>query len=314
MLLRPGVTCEEAIKFLDNLVQGGLNDVGNAIPTFTDAILVGPETTVLSGPDMVVTLHKYDQWAAKAALELAEVFADPAVPTRLRGERYGHIVHGSLNSYRTALLLHWEVDELRQYFMRLQNQMRETVEDYRGYRQRVLVVDANTLLHCQRFDKIPWSRVCGKGPATLVIPHVVVEEIDIKSYSEGSPTIRRRARGVYELLGDVLKGLTADGFALHDGTEVQVLRDELGHRRLPNNDDEIVARGAHLQQAVSPRQVTVITRDNGMRAKAMTWGLPWDFPEKYLIPEDSLGSKHREANLASITVDIPETTEDGADT
>lgn len=31
---------------------------------------------------------------------------------------------------------------------------------------------------------------------------------------------------------------------------------------------------AHLQQAVAPHQVTVVTRDNGMRPKAMTWGLP----------------------------------------
>ncbi|MEY9961365.1 PIN domain-containing protein [Streptacidiphilus sp. MAP5-52] len=313
MLLRPGVTCEQAIKFLDDLTQGGLNDVGTAVPHFAQPLLAEVEPSKLGGPDMVVTLHKYDQWTAKAALELAEVFADPAVPARLRGERYGHIVHGSLTSYRTALLIHWEVDELRQYFMRLQNQMRQTVEDYRGYRQRVLVVDANTLLHCQRFDKIPWSRVCGKGPATLVIPHVVVEEIDTKSYSEDSAKIRKRARGVYELLGDVLKALTTEGrSALHDGTEVQVLRDDMGHRRLPNNDDEAVARAAHLQQAIAPRQVTVITRDNGMRGKAMTWGLPWDFPpDKYLIPEDGFGAKHREANLASITVDVPE---DPADT
>ncbi|TDT97257.1 PIN domain-containing protein [Streptomyces sp. 846.5] len=271
------------------------------------------EPSKLGGPDLLTTQRDYDEWTAKTARELAEIFADPAVPARLRGERYSHIVHSTLSPYRTALLLHWELDELATYFMQLQNQMRQTVEDYRSYRQRVLVVDANTLLHCQRFDKIPWSRVCGKGPATLVIPHVVVEEIDTKSYSEGSEKIRKRARAVYELLGDVLKGLAAEGpFALHDGTEVQVLRDEMGHRRLPNNDDEIVARAAHLQQAIAPRSVTVITRDNGMRAKTMTWGLPWDFPpDKYLIPEDGFGAKHREANLATITVDIPE---DPADT
>jgi hypothetical protein len=44
-----------------------------------------------------------------------------------------------------------------------------------------------------------------------------------------------------------------------------------------------------------------------MRGKAMTWCLPWDFPpDKYLIPEDGFGAKHREANLASISVDVPE--------
>ncbi|MDJ0346790.1 hypothetical protein QMK19_33320 [Streptomyces sp. H10-C2] len=68
-----------------------------------------------------------------------------------------------------------------------------------------------------------------------------------------------------------------------------------------------MARAAHLQQAIAPHQVTVITRDNGVRAKAMTWGLPWDFlPDKYVIREDQLTVEHWEANLASITVDVPE--------
>ncbi|WP_167542476.1 PIN domain-containing protein [Streptomyces himastatinicus] len=208
MLLRPGVTCEKAIKFLDDLVQGGLNDVRNSVPHFAQPTLAGVEPSKLAGPDLVVTLRQYAQWTATTARQLAGVFADPAVPARLRGEHYSHIVHSSLTPYRTTLLVHWELDELATYFMELQNRMRQTVEDYRSYRQRVLVVDTNTLLHCQRFDKIPWSRVCGKGPATLVIPHVVVEEIDTKSYSEGSEKIRKRARGVYELLGDVLKGLS----------------------------------------------------------------------------------------------------------
>ncbi|MEU5523561.1 hypothetical protein ABZ759_23625 [Streptomyces sp. NPDC047860] len=205
MLLRPGVTCEKAIRFLDDLVQGGLNDVRNSIPHFAQPTVAGVEPSKLAGPDLVVTLRQSAQWTATTARQLASVFADPAVPARLRGEHYSHIVHSPLTPYRTALLLHWELDELATYFMELRNRMRQTVEDYRSYRQRVLVVDANTLLHCQRFDKIPWSRVCGKGPATLVIPHVVVEEIDTKSYSEGSEKIRKRARGVYELLGDVLK-------------------------------------------------------------------------------------------------------------
>ncbi|WP_042428110.1 PIN domain-containing protein [Streptacidiphilus anmyonensis] len=313
MLLRPGVTCERAIRFLDDLVQGGLNDVRNSVPNFAQPTLAGVEPSKLAGPELVVTLRQYTQWTAKAARELAEVFAEPAVPARLRGEHYSHIVHSPLTPYRTALLLHWELDEVATYFMELQNQMRQTVEEYRVYRQRALVVDANTLLHCQRFDKIPWSRVCGKGPATLVIPHVVVGEIDTKSYSENSEKIKKRARGVYELLTDVLKGLAVDGrYALHDGTEVHVLLDELGHQRLPNNDDEVVARAAHLQQAVAPRQVTVITRDNGMRGKAMTWGLPWDFPpDQYLNPADGFGTKYRVENLDSITVDVPE---DGDDT
>ncbi|MFJ4618718.1 PIN domain-containing protein [Streptomyces sp. NPDC088812] len=249
---------------------------------------------------------------ATTARQLASVFADPAVPARLRGEHYSHIVHSPLTPYRTALLLHWELDELATYFMELQNRMRQTVEDYRSYRQRVLVVDANTLLHCQRFDKIPWSRVCEKGPATLVIPHVVVEEIDTKSYSEGSEKIRKRARGVYELLGDVLKSLSTDGrFELHDGTEVQVLRDEPGHRRLPNNDDEAVARAA---PPAAGHRTAPDHRHHARQRDARqghdlvpALGLPTgQVPD----PRGRLRAKHREANIVSISVDVPEDDDD----
>jgi predicted ribonuclease YlaK len=72
----------------------------------------------------------------------------------------------------------------------------------------------------------------------------------------------------------VLTAQDLDGHAMVNGdTIVDVLLDEPGHVRLPNNDDEIVARACYLQQAIAPAPVTVITGDNGMRARALSWGL-----------------------------------------
>ncbi|WBO68956.1 PIN domain-containing protein [Streptomyces camelliae] len=98
-----------------------------------------------------------------------------------------------------------------------------------------------------------------------------------------SDTIKRRARGVFALIEQTLTE-QRNGQAMAGGVRVEVLLDEPGHVRLPNKDDEIVARACHLKQAIMPTPVTVLTGDNGMRARALAWGLEADqLPEKYRI-------------------------------
>lgn len=132
----------------------------------------------------------------------------------------------------------------------------------------------------------------------VVIPHVVVDEIDKKSYAT-SDTIRKRARGVFALLEQTLAE-QYDGHAVAGGARVEVLLDEPGHVRLPNNDDEIVARACQLKQAIAPTPVTVLTGDNGMRARALAWGLEaGKLPEKYRI--ERIGAQEKTEYLAAIT-------------
>jgi predicted ribonuclease YlaK len=91
-----------------------------------------------------------------------------------------------------------------------------------------------------------------------------------------------------------------DGQTLAGGARVEVLLDEPLHVRLPNNDDEIVARACALQQSIAPAQVTVLTGDNGMRARALAWGLDADtLPEKYRI--ERITSQQKAQYLESIT-------------
>jgi predicted ribonuclease YlaK len=75
---------------------------------------------------------------------------------------------------------------------------------------------------------------------------------------------------------------------------------------MPNNDDEVVARAAFLQQAIAPHAVTVITRDIGMRTRARTRLLKAEkLDDKYLIPEDHLGTADLDATVASIDLSVP---------
>lgn len=295
--LRNGHTCDTALKALEDLTAQGLNDLQNAMPA--------PRVTPLPQikREVAAMVPRYDEWTGKAAAQLRQVFADPAVAGRLRGERYQYVLTAAPDPHRLPALLNAEFTELRTFFMELSNALREQKARHAGHRGKTLVLDTNDLLHYQRFDKIPWQKQYGLG-ATVVIPHVIVDEIDVKAFAE-SDKIRRRARGVFKLLEEVLNAADSDGWSsLPDGTALRILIDEPGHRRLPNNDDEAVARAADLQQAVAPHKVLVLTRDNGVRARALGWGLEaGKLPDKYLIPEDKLSDADLTRDLESITID-----------
>jgi len=302
MLLRPGTTCDEAITLLDRLTEQGLTDQQNAVPhIFGGAVAGMPEEDWEKAVNRVV--GKYDRCTLQAATDLLEAFADRSVAARLRGERYNAIVHGQFTPDRWTLLINTELQELRTHFMDLANELRRTKDQFTRHRVRTVVLDTNDLLHYMRFDKIPWQRLFGPG-TSVMIPHVVLDEIDKKSYETHDTGVRKRARGVFALLEQTLAQIETDGHAVVNGdTVVDVLLDEPGHVRLPNNDDEIVARACYLQQAIAPAPVTVVTGDNGMRARALSWGLKARvLDEKYKI--ERLSAAQKTENEQAITFEV----------
>ena len=294
ILLRPGRTCGEAIKLLDDIVKGELNDTRNAIPH-----IGGPGFSQL----MSSAILKYENWAGEVIRKLREVFVSSELTARVRGEKYWIIVASDPGSPRTASMMHSELSDLAQEFMYVANELRELQGRFAGRSGRCLVLDSNDFLHYERFDNIPWSTIYRKN-AWVVVPHVVLDEIDRKSYEEGSK-VRKRARGAYKLLEGIFGRIDSEGYTtLRDGSSCLIMADDPGHRRMPNNDDEIVARAAFLQQALNPGQVTIITRDIGMRARAMAQGLRAEsLPEKYLLSGDGLSSAELDESLATLSLD-----------
>ena len=290
MLLRPGKTYQQAIDLLHEIVRGSLNDLKNTIPH-----IGSPSFNQLMTPAVLA----YEEWTESTRQQLRDVFRDGPVLDRLRAEKYWIIMGSVPASTRTASMMHTELNELRNYFMDVANKIHAIKE--RFPQASWLVLDTNDLLHYYRLDTIPWSNLYGKD-VRVAIPHVVIDEIDTKSYNAG-PTVQRRARGVYRMLEGLLSKIEANGSAtLNDGTTFVILADEAGEPRLPNNDDEIVARAVLLQQAVHPSIVTVVTRDIGMRARVLAQGLRADkIPDKYLIREDKLSTADVDAALSSIT-------------
>ncbi|MGV9321409.1 PIN domain-containing protein [Streptomyces sp. NPDC003660] len=291
-MLRAGTTCTDAIRFLENdLLAGSLNDVSNRIP---HTMRTGAEAEA----EMRAARQRYDEWTWWAAEELNRRFSDREIAGQLRAGRYRAILAAPLHEAR--LMMYSEIAELRDYFRSVANRVRALQERYgRAGAVRYAVLDTNTTLHFTRFDKVPWQKVLGKGTAVMV-PHVVVDEIDTKSYQTGDRKISRRARGVFRLLETVLEA-GPEKAAADDGTLVFIAADEPGHARLPVPDDELVAAALRLRQAVAPAEVVVVSRDIGVRTRAGTWELPAQpLPDMYLIEGGELRRPELEQAAAEL--------------
>ncbi|WP_239395686.1 PIN domain-containing protein [Frankia sp. CiP3] len=229
----------------------------------------GNVRSALSGTPQGHGWRKYLDWADTCERQLRDVFADPAVLAGLHTERYWRIVSDVAHA-RQAMLINAEID----LQVRRLDGLAERLRGYLQLRSRpgaVAVVDTNVLLHHQHLDKILWGEVVGERPVRLVIPLLVLDELDDKRYSD-SAAIRRKARSAVEPLDRLQPELERDAFAaLPDGTTVEYLLDDPGHRRQANPDDELLDRAQFLRQVID-LPVAVVTGDRGVRVRATARG------------------------------------------
>jgi hypothetical protein len=274
--LRVGRTYDEAMKFLDSTPAGSLNDVRNTIP------LLGA-----AGFDALMTaaVVRYERWVDETAKAVRGFFVDCELEGLLRSARYWTIVTTDPTSRHLASMIRAELNDLSDSFMHVGNYMRELKIHYKDLDGRCLVLDTNVFLHYQLVNGLPWIKTYGKS-VRVVIPHVVLDEIDRKSYELNS-NMHKRARGIYAMLESLMNSMNSKGIAtLNDGTPCLILLDEPGYLRSSSNDEEIVSRAGYIQQFLRPGAVSVLTRDNGMRGRALSWRLKAEkLPDHFLRSE-----------------------------
>jgi rRNA-processing protein FCF1 len=247
MLLRNGVDLDLAIRTVAQLAQE-CEDI---------------KAQLSGGPGDA--WRTYVTWAATCERQLRNLFADPGAIEGLHTQRYWHLWTPGVH---WARLIDAEIDV---QVPRL-NALASTLREYLHLRERpghLAVVDTNVLLHYQRIDKVNWGNVVKDRPVRLVVPHIVLDELDDKRYL-GSDKIRERARSAIAPLDELRGQLEGRGYAklpVGDAT-VEYLIDEQNHTRRDNPDEEVLDRARFLQQ-LAGRTVTVITADRGMRARAV---------------------------------------------
>jgi hypothetical protein len=144
----------------------------------------------------------------------------------------------------------------------------------------VAVPDTNVLVHCGTVRDIDWRAQIGGSRVRVVIPLVVVDELDELKWTARERADRTAVRKGIRVLKDALAGHPPGAAALlAEGVTVAVLPDPRGHRRLPSNDEEICERAAMLRQFTSP--VVLATNDNGMHVRALGYSVDTiEIPEK----------------------------------
>jgi rRNA-processing protein FCF1 len=261
MKLRHGVTIESAISAINDIIQESQQPYN------------------LTSNDTVGKLISYFNWVDTAQKRLRTVFADAELENSLLARAYWHI--GALLSYQSlSRMINEEIEfqagypnnpadshgRLGDAISRLRSLAR--LADRLG---RICVLDTNVLLHYRLFDQINWPERLSVPAVRLIIPLVVVDELDEKKYARRAE-FWDRARQVLGLI-DRFADQAPDGYAtVRDNVTVEVLPDEEGHLRALSNDQEILER-CELMVQVTGQQVTLVTGDSGARINARSRGI-----------------------------------------
>ncbi len=145
---------------------------------------------------------------------------------------------------------------------------------------KMLVLDTNILLHGRFFLEIDWADLV-KDEVTVLIPIVVVNELDAAKQSHRTKATRRRAKQVVDHLVEIFE--TKSGETPEIRPRVKICIDL---RTYPNqiagealtNDDKILRVCANSDKQ---NPATLVTDDAGMILKALALGIPYlRLPEK----------------------------------
>jgi hypothetical protein len=265
MQLREGITADQAIRALDQLVM--------------DVEGLG----VMGGVPVEVARDRYLGWVARAERQLRNLFADPDVAMALRHTpRYALVRQLETWSPRPAELIDSEIQAQAARLRELTEQLRslKALADRPG---TIVMPDTHVWLHYMRFDRVDWREIVNAETVRLVIPMRILEELDEKTYARRAD-LRRRAEKLLAALDPILDRAAAGPVAVGPGVTLEILPDGLAGSGQSGQDAEILAAGRSLQRAAG-RPVAVVTGDRSMRVRAKGYGLAvCGMPERFKKP------------------------------
>lgn len=176
-------------------------------------------------------------------------------------------------------LVRW-LDDIERELKRISDQ-----DEYDDKNIPRLVFDTSALVREGSFDTFDWSPKVDNVCVRLIIPILVVREMDhLKNYGK-TPKARRRLRRIFEILNEQGRGPAS----VQPGTTLELLMDPPGHSRLSNHDEEIIRRAIYLQGRKGG-PLKLITGDYAMLATAEAQGVPAELtPAELAAPDDAAG-------------------------
>lgn len=248
--LRPGANVDEAVRRLTALAW----NTHNAIPPGTPATKVRDQ---------------YVLWATRTEQQLHGLLRPEDAAAIFSNPQHRDVCSMPAGS-QLMVLVNAEVTAKAATFRDLADQLKETRDRMRRAPGVPVVPDCNILLHCQRPDSIAWKPVLGEN-ARLLLPLRVIEELDMKKYSDP----KRLAQAARDLL-PWIEGNFPEGdkgpVAIRPTATLEILLAGRPRYR-PDDADEEILDVAHEVQHMTGSRVVLLTNDTGARMRGLSEGL-----------------------------------------
>ena len=158
-----------------------------------------------------------------------------------------------------------------------------------------VVLDTNIYLHFKSFEEIPWKDELGYDDITILVPSVVVEEVDRKKDNERGK-VQKRARAVSRRLGELLIDEKPGKYPLVFVESPYVTEEERRQFLLDRNDNLILY--SVEKAGYETKDVCIVSSDTGMLIRAKQKGFRWlRLDEKYRL-SDELTKEEKEGKEA----------------
>ncbi|MFF2275756.1 PIN domain-containing protein [Agromyces sp. NPDC058126] len=240
--------------------------------------------------DVEIAASQFIRWSESAERGLTTAYGNPTATSLVRTERFWRIREIDSRTQRPLQLIHLEIERLLDSFKDLLDELdraRRVVEVDES--EALVILDTNVLVHGRPFDEVRWNDALNSKRVKILLPILIIDELD--KLKDGR---QERARQPLKAIDRLLtSGAASQSVSVRSGVRLQIVTEPRGHQRVARNDDEIVRQAEYLQ-AVGRNQITILTRDRGMRVRAeiaqlATMMLPANLERTLHRPESSEG-------------------------
>ncbi len=215
---------------------------------------------------------KYLQAVERLERVMSHYFVDFGWYERLYSQGYWAVREMSEGAVRPLPLLQAESSRLIRWLEGIERELSRIVVQDEWDEEGIprLLLDTSALVREGSFDTFDWSELAGGSTrrVRLIIPILVVREMDDLKDSGKSSKARPRLRKIFEILNDSGRGPAP----ISKSNTLELLMDPPGHVRLTSHDAEIVRRATYLSgRQGGPFQL--VTGDYTMLATAKADGI-----------------------------------------
>jgi predicted ribonuclease YlaK len=149
------------------------------------------------------------------------------------------------NTTRPMPLLQAEADRIIRWLDDIETELKRICDQDEWDDKSIprIVVDTSAIVLEGQFDTFDWEPIVNNVCVRLIVPILVIRELDnLKNFGK-EPKARRRLRRIQELLDGKGRGPAQ----VRPGVTIELLMNPPRHSPLPINDEEIVSRAMYVK-------------------------------------------------------------------